>query len=215
MFELKSPLSPAPVSLRCTRGAPVPDGFVDEARSILALPEAVKAQFDRVLLPYLRGEPSEEDQTWLSRLSADHDLEPAQLVGPIRASRFLVMSAIQTAQTRETLSEDIAHLHDDPRAIRELIEILLPVFERAAPELRTSIIERTLAEHGRLVEAAHWRVDKIVNSEHGDGLNVPVAVLTFDYREGDKRDRITLHLLPEQLNQLKNACLSMIPEGEG
>ncbi len=217
MFELKKPVEEAApqLKLHCTRGEPAPEGLVADAQALLTLPEEVKRQFDQVLLPYLGGEPDEDQQAWLHELCEKHGVEPAQLVGPIRGSRFLVTKAAQTAQSHESFSEDLAHLADDPRAIRELIEILVPLFERAAPVLRTEIMERTVAEHGRLVEACHWRVDKIVNSEHGDGINVPVAVLTFDYREGPQSQSITLQLLPEQLNELKMACTRMLPDGDG
>lgn len=212
MFDLKTPVEPAPLTLHCTRGDDAPSGLTDDARELLALPAEVKARFADVVGPYLHGEPDQAQQSTLQRLCEESDIPPERLIGPIRAGRFLVTSAAKASLTTESFSEDIARLHDDPHAIRELIQLLMPVYEKEAPALRAAIVERTVAEHGRLVESAHWRIDNIVNSEHGDGINVPVAVLTFDYREGEKRDRVTLHLLPEQLNQLRSACLQMIPE---
>jgi len=217
MFELKHPPQEEAADgdalrLNCTGGQPAPPDLPQDTLALLALPQAVKDDFFDVLAPYLADEPTTEQQQWLQQLCEENDVEPQLLIAPIKAARFLISAAARTAQTRETFSEDIARLHDDPSAIRELIGILLPCYERTAPAIREEIITRTMAEHGKLAQGIHWRIDKVVNSEHGDGINTPVAVLTFDYREGKNQERITLHLLPGQLAQLKAACLQMMPE---
>lgn len=217
MFELKHPPQDASsddevLRLSCTRGQPAPPGLPQDTLTLLGLPQAVKDSFFDVLAPYLAGEPSEQDQRSLQKVCEDNELDPQRLVTPIKAARFLISEAARTAQSPETFSEDIARLHDDPRSIKELIGILLPCYEKAAPFIRQQIITRTMSEHGKLTENIHWRVDKVINSEHGDGINTAVAVLTFDYREGAKQERITLHLLPNELARLKAACLQMMPE---
>jgi len=219
MFELEHPPTDAPdagevLTLSCTAGAPAPEGLAGDALAILGLPDPVKERFGTILSPYLHGQPDEEQSRALEVLCKDNDLDPQRLVPAIKAARFLVTGAARRALSRESFTEDLARLDDDPRNIRQLIEVLLPCFEQEAPRLRQRFAERTLAEHGKLVEEAHWRVDKIVHSEHADGINLSVAVLSFAYREGERRDRITLHLLPEQLHALKQACLQLLPDDE-
>lgn len=217
MFELKHPPGDSEASadtlrLSCTRGEPAPQGLASDALSILGLPDAVKARFGEIVRPYLHGQPDEEQARALEAICQESDLDPQRLVPAIKAARFLITAAAHTAQSRDGFTEDLARLDDDPRAIRQLVEVLLPTFEAQAPVLRRRSAEQTLADHGKLVEETHWRVDSIVCSDHGDGLNLPVAVVTFVYREGERRERITMQLLPEQLNALKQACLHLLPD---
>jgi hypothetical protein len=131
------------------------------------------------------------------------------LSGPIRGTRFLITACARAGIGEKRFIEDLDRLADDS-ILAELIDVLRPCCERAVPLIRQMIVSQTVAEHGKLVEDSNWRIDNILSSEHGDEINVPVAVLTFRYQEGEKRERITLHLLPEQLAKLKTACDRMI-----
>lgn len=220
MFELKhrpdaseSPAAPGSddsPSLNCMRGMPGPAGLRDDMQALLALPEPIKKQFWMVLAPYLAGDTSEQAQKPIFELCEAHGVDPQALVGPVRGARFLVAQSARAALDEQRFVEDLSRLTESS-TLPALIGVLLPCFERAEPIFRQEIIARTIADHGRLVRDVHWRVDKIIHSEHGDGVNVPVAVMTFRYQEGAKEERITLHMLPEQLTKMRAACLDMLP----
>jgi len=197
-------------SLNCMRGLSGPDGLRDDMHALLALPAPIRQKFWMVLAPYLAGDTSEEAQRPIFDLCEEHGTDPQSLVGPVRGARFLVSQGARAALDEQRFVEDLSQLTDSS-SLQALIEVMLPCFERAAPIFRKEIVARTIADHGRLVRDVNWRVDKIINSEHGDGVNVPVAVLTFRYQEGAREERITLHLLPEQLAKVRTACLDMLP----
>jgi hypothetical protein len=200
---------PGGVALNCMGGAAGPADLRDDIEALMALPDPIKQRLWEVLLPYLHPAPAEADQQRVGALCEEHGLDPQRLVGPVRAVRFLLQQSARAALDRGAFAGDLSALAPEGR-IHELLEILLPCFDRAMPPMRREIVARTLAEHGRLVETTHWRVDKILGSEHGDGIDVPVAVLTFAYRESAGPERVTLHFLPEQLAQLREICDRML-----
>ncbi len=197
--------------LNCVRGLSGPEELRDDMQELLALPDGIRECFWEILQPCLVGDPSDEQQQEIFALCEAHQLDPQRLQNPLRAVRFLVTAAARTALTQEAVVQDVEQLVKDGQ-LRLALAVLLPCFEQALPLLRAQIVARTITEHGKLAEGVHWRVDKIINSEHGDGVNLPVAVLTFSYREGNRQERITLHLLPDQLAKLKAACLEMLPD---
>lgn len=210
MFELKTPAPAELLRLQCLRGAAPPPALAGDVQALVALPEALRQRFWAILEPCLDRDPEGDEQAAIVSLCEAHDVDPAALLEPLRGARFLVHAAARAALTREAFAEDVERLAR-PGEFRHALGALLPCFEQAMPRLRQRIVARTIADHGKLVEDVSWRVDKIINSEHGDGVNVAVAVLSFRYREGERSERITLHLLPEQLQKLKDACLSILP----
>jgi len=210
MFELKNPPEPALLRLKCLRNGEAPKEMAADIRALVALPDTLRQRFWAVLEPCLEGDPSEAAQSRIFALCEELGVEPAALQEPLRGARFLIVNAARTALPPEAFAEDVERVAP-PGKFRHAVGTLLPCYEKALPQLRLAIVARTVADHGKLAEDVSWRVDKIVNSEHGDGVNLPVAVLTFRYREGDRSERITLHLLPEQLQKLKDACGKMLP----
>jgi hypothetical protein len=82
----------------------------------------------------------------------------------------------------------------------------MPGYEAAKVLVRHEIARAALADHGKVVERVDWRVDQVVTSNRGEKLGVPVAVVTLSYREGERRDRITLQLPPQALRELAAMC---------
>jgi hypothetical protein len=210
MFDLKNPPEPEPIRLKALRDGEAPREMAADIRALVALPEALRQRFWAVLEPCLEGDPSEGAQERIFALCRELDVDPAALREPLRGARFLIQHAARAALPPEAFVEDLERLAPNGK-LRHAVGTLLPCYERALPKLRLAIVARSVADHGKLAEDVSWRVDKIVNSEHGDRVNLPVAVLTFRYREGERTERITLHLLPEQLQKLKDACGKMLP----
>ncbi|MBM4358622.1 MAG: hypothetical protein FJ096_11000 [Deltaproteobacteria bacterium] len=208
MFELKNP--PEPVRLLALRNGEAPRDLPGDVRALLALLEALRQRFWAVLESCLDGDPTEAAQARIFALCDELGVDSARLKEPLRGARFLIVNAARAALPPEGFVEDLERLAPDGK-LRHAVGTLLPCYEKALPKLRLAIVARTVADHGKLAEDVSWRVDKIVNSEHGDGVNLPVAVLTSRYREGERSERITLHLLPEQLQKLKDACGKMLP----
>jgi len=210
VFELKHPPPAEPLRLRCLRGAPAPADLAADVRALVALPEALRQRFWAVLEPCLEADPDEAAQRRIFALCEELGVDPVSLQVPLRGARFLLTNAARAALGDDAFVADVEALAPTGE-LRAAVGVLLACYQKARTRLRLSIVARTVADHGKLAEDVSWRVDKIIHSEHGDGVNLPVAVLTFRYREGDRSDRITLHLLPEQLQKLKEACGSILP----
>jgi len=203
--------APDGVPLRCLGGRPGPARLTADVGELLALPLAVKERFWDVILPYLHPAPTDEQAARVEALRGEHGLAAEALVGPIRAARFLIVEGARAGLDDDAFVADLSSLSRTVD-VREIVGILLPCFRRAAPPLRSEIVARTLADHGKLVSDVHWRVDRILGSERGSALDAAVAVLTFDYRDGARDDRVTMQFMPEQLIQLLRACEEMLAD---
>ncbi|MCK6592439.1 MAG: COMM domain-containing protein, partial [Polyangiaceae bacterium] len=60
--------------------------------------------------------------------------------------------------------------------------------------------------HGKLCESIEWRIDTVTSSSRGDKIQLPIVWLTLGYREGERRDRISLQLTPEAVQSLRRVC---------
>ena len=209
MFELKNPVPPEAIRLATLRGGEAPAALPSDVQALVALPEPLRQRFWSILEPCLDADPDEESQRTIFALCEEHGVDPSCVLEPLRGARFLLQAAARSAATREAFVEDLERLVR-PGELRHAVGTLVPCFDKAVPRLRERIVARSIADHGKLVEDVHWRIDKIIQSEHGDGVNVPVVVLTLRYREGERAERVTLHLLPEQLKKLESACASIL-----
>ena len=200
-----------PLRLHCTGDEVAPPELQDDLAALVALPEVIKRDWLSVLVPYLRdGKPTEREQKMLGDLCEGILADPqASLARPIRGSRFIITESARAGSDESCFVDDLCSAGGEAN-LPELIAILKPCYLKAGPLMRRSIAAQSVAEHGKLVQDSNWRIDSILSSEHGDGLNLPVAVLTFRYQEGERHDRITLHLLPDQLAKLKKASDRMI-----
>ena len=103
-------------------------------------------------------------------------------------------------------AEDLARLGDGG----EIRAALLPGYAMAMTALRGDMALGALADHGKVVDGVAWRVEHVTASNRGQGLDVPVVVLTLAYREGERRDRVTLQLLPDALVELQAMCARLL-----
>jgi hypothetical protein len=175
---------------------------------ILELTEPARTDFWRVFEPSLAEpiEPRVEES--LSRFCGQHGLDPEGFGLAVKASRFLFRAAARNNVNRDRFGEDLDALSGSSPAVREL---LLGGFDRAMGQLRREILRGTLADHGKLLTAIDWRLDRMICSDRGEQLGVSVVVLTLHYREGSKEERISLQLLPENLATLRSVCDRLIP----
>jgi len=181
----------------------------EDLRQLLTLPAAAREQFWVALQAYLRPELDEEAQRAITDYCMKHDVEPAEVAPPVKATRHLFRESIRRNSSKEELSTDVHALVDDDDA-RDLLALLLPWFEDFRPLMRKEMIRQTIADHGKVVVDTHWRVEHITSSDRGDGLNATVAVMTFNYLDGPEQRRVTLHFLPDQVGALRDAANEML-----
>lgn len=198
----------ASVPLRCLHGEASPEGMAEDLAALLALPEEAQKEFWQVLGAYLAPDLDEEGQRVIVNYSTRHDVTSPQLSPAVKATRFLFQATARAGLGVDDLREDLEAL--DEEHAPALIALLAPWFEDFAPRLRAMVAHEAIADHGKLVTSTRWRIDKVVNSDRGRGVSAAVAVVTFRYREGDKDDRITLHLLPDDVAALRDAASEML-----
>ena len=85
--------------------------------------------------------------------------------------------------------------------------------DTAFAQLRREMIRQTFADHGKAVEACHWKMERVVASDRAEGIDASVANLTFRYVEGGTRGSVTLLVPPEVLRELRDACDRMLGAG--
>ncbi|MEQ9319713.1 MAG: COMM domain-containing protein [Polyangiaceae bacterium] len=199
-----------PSGLRCLLGAEPPAGLGADLTKLLDLPDKARDAFWVVLRCYLRPQLDDEAQRQIVTYCDEHELTTDDLAPIIKATRFLFQACARNDIEPEVVSADMHALIPDEDEARELVALLLPWLEDLLPMLRRQIAEQSIADHGKVVLESHWRLDSIARSDRGQRIGTPVALVTFRYREGDRTDRITLHLLPEQLDELRQAAAELL-----
>jgi hypothetical protein len=168
---------------------------------VLTLPIAAQQRLWEVLGPSLRDPvpPSVGEQVAL--FCAAHGVREAELAPAIRACRFLLRGAAAEDLSPPRFAEDLAALAGEDGAA--LGEVLLPGYEAARTHVRGELLRRSLADHGKLLEGAEWRLDVASAGSRGKNLRVPVVNLTLSYLEADSVVRLTLQLTPDMLHSLR------------
>lgn len=204
-----SDAEPEPVKLKCLRGRPGPSDLGRDLQRLLDLPAPARESFWEVLRAYLRPRLDDEAQAAIVNFCARHDLGSEQIAPVVKALRFLFQEAARAGVDAVGLCADVHALVGEDEA-RELVALVLPWLEDFMPGLLAEIASQAIADHGKLVVATHWRVDHVARADRGASVGVSVAVVTFSYREGDRLERVTLQLLPDQVRALREAADEML-----
>ncbi len=199
-----------PNALRCLDGGVPPQGLGSDLHRLLDLPDAAQKEFWRVLGAYLEPELDDRAQAAILAYCSKHDVSPDQIAPAVKATRFLLQGAAKCNASAEAFVADLQLLTDDEDAGRDLATLLLPWYEDFLPKMRRAAVDETLLGHGKLVTKSSWRLEHITSSDLVDGVATSVAMLTFTYREGEQVNRITLQLLPDQVDALRRATERML-----
>jgi hypothetical protein len=167
------------------------------------LPPAAKRQLWQALGPSLTEPVPPEVERLLDAFCARHGVSDVDLATALKACRFLLREASRADLDAAAFAADVDALSGGSEEIRT---ILLAGYEAAKSVLRREILRNSILDHGRLLAGVDWRLDRVLASEHGSNIGASVAVLTLRYREGDRQERLTLHVLPETLRELRDAC---------
>jgi hypothetical protein len=196
------------IPLHCLGGRGAPPDLGRDLRLVLRLPERAREHFWDALGPALAEPLPSSVEGLLDRFCRSFGIPDEELLArSIKACRFLVRAAVAADLSPALLGEDIARLLGGPASPEAAIlaPLLLSRYDEARAAVREEIVRKSIADHGLLLEGVQWRVDRVARSSHGK-VGIPVAVLTLQYRQGDRSDRITLQLLPDMVEALRRAC---------
>jgi hypothetical protein len=205
-------------ALRCLRGEHAPGDLAANLRVLAGFSPDARRQVWGVLGPTLGQKRDAGTDDAVVAFAAVHHVQAAELSRALRACRFLLRAAAKTNLSLEDFEADLALLvppgpHPDSEetqasvALRQLLRVGYPA---ALASLQREMVLATLADHGRVLLAADWRIDKVMSSERGEMGGVKVAVLTLEVQEGPQKQRITIHALPEEVRTLRDLCTRLL-----
>lgn len=194
--------TPPSLPLQCLGGRPPPAEMSADLALLPRLPAPARRELYRVLGPCLSEPVPGSVEPALEDFRQAFQLDEGALARALRASRFLLRQAAMLDLPASAFAEDLGKLgHGE-----ELAATLMPGYEAAKAMVRDELTSAVLADHGKVVERVDWRLDQVVSSNRGAQLGGPIAVVTLSFREGERRDRITLQLPAEALRELKAMC---------
>jgi hypothetical protein len=132
-----------------------------------------------------------------------------RLAPSIKACRFLFTNTVKAGADRADFVDDIKALLPEDQATA-ILDRLMPLFDEAHPKMMQTAAFQTIAEHGKVVRAVHWRMDVIKGSDHVMRLDMPVATITLQYQEGPNSGQASYQLMPEQAAELKRALAAIV-----
>ncbi|HVK67384.1 MAG TPA: COMM domain-containing protein [Polyangium sp.] len=197
--------------LFCLGGKPAPEAIVDDLKTLARLPERARARFWDALGPALPEPLPASVEATLDTFARAFEASPDDLARALKASRFLVREACARGLDRKRFEEDVVRIAGGPLSPEAAViaPILLSRYDAVRATLGAASFRDTLTDHGAVLESIEWRLDAVLASSRGDAGAAKIAVLTLGYRDGDQKDRITLHLSPEKLEELRRACERM------
>jgi hypothetical protein len=192
-----------PIILKCLAGGEAPPDLATHLSRLRELPHGALRELS-VAIDATLGETVDKDsERVLDLFCSRHGVAPELLGAVLKACRFILEAA---ARSQAGKAEFIADLDALTGAHALTREVLAPCFERGKARLRQAILRATIEDHHKLVVDVGWQLERIVASDRGERLDVGLAALTFRYRDGGEDKRITLHLLPDALRALTQAC---------
>jgi hypothetical protein len=163
-------------------------------RAFDLLPELVATRLDTLA----------EDQrdAKLARLCRRDELDPTITRPAIVALAALFRDAAAANVDRAALESDLEKLG----LKSPLLDVVLALYEARVGGLREEIVRASIAAHGAVLTGAEWRIDTLGSSSRGRELDVPIALVTFQYQDGRESKRLTLQLLPDAVHGLRELC---------
>ena len=185
-------------ALACLGGARASAEIRADFAALSSLPAAARRQLYRVLGPCLVEPVPASTEADMRAFAGEHDADVPAIVRVVRACRFLLREAAMRDVAMADFADDLQLLGADD----DTCTALLQGYDRAKELVRANVVQAAISDHGKVVERVAWRVDHVTASHQAYALHVPVAVLTLSYREGDKRERVTLQLSADAVLEL-------------
>ena len=200
------------VPLNCLDGEKAPEAIVADLQLLATLPEAARVRFWDALGPALSEPVPDSIDDTLDTFTRAHDVHPNVLGRTLKASRFLVREACARNLDRSRFEEDIVRLCGGILSPESVIiaPILLSRYDAARASLGAGAFRASVSDHGYVLRSLEWRIDSVLTSSRGHTGGARVAVLTLGYGQGDEEKKLTLHVTPDKLEELRNACERML-----
>ncbi len=190
---------PTSAGLRCLGGAAAPAELLSDLGRLVELAPAARAHFWEALGPSLAEPMPPELERKLDVFCAEHRADPKSLARAIKACRSIVRSAAKHGVDAAGFAADLAQLSLDGPTI----ELLVAGFPRAVMSLRREAARRAIGGHGAVLTGVDWRIDRVLDTKEARGLGVDVAVVSLRYRDAEGEKTLTLHALPDMLDELR------------
>ena len=188
---------PSPV--RCLGGAGASSELLVDLGRLSGLPESARAHFWEALAPSLVDPVPPELERCLDVFCAEHRVQPSDLARAIKACRTLVRGAARYGIDMAGFTADLTSMGLDETSL----VLLSAGFSRAVISLRRNAARRAVGGHGAILTSVDWRIDRVLDSKEARGLGVEVAVVSLRYRDAEGEKTLTLHALPDMLEELK------------
>ncbi len=192
--------------LHCLDGAPAPDELGPSIMKVMDLDEKVRGAFPELVRAVLGQASDEQVDETITRICRSNELEVESAGTAIKASRYLVRQAAAFNVNDQQLGQDLTAIG----CADELTAMLVGLYGAVLNELRMEIVQSTIVAHGNVLTGVEWRVDTLGAGNRGRAINVPIAMLTLHFRNGDKSERITLQALPDAINTLREVCENLL-----
>lgn len=188
--------------LACLDGRPADAELVASMTDLAALPARAFDLLPELVATRLDVLPDDQRDAKLARLCRRDELDVSVARPAIVALASLLRAAAASNVERASLEADLEKL-----GIRSpLVEVLLALYEERVGGLRDEIVRATIAAHGPVLTGAEWRIDTLGSSSRGRELDVPIALVTFQYQDGRESKRLTVQMLPEAVHGLRELC---------
>jgi hypothetical protein len=202
---------PAPaVALRCLGGDGAPADLVADALLVASFPKAAQRTFWTLLVPAIVSAPPPEVEGDIEAFARREGLDVDAVSRALRAHRFLLRGAAQHQLDKESYASDLVALAGSELTGRRLFEAIVSGYDLARRALEHEHVSAALTAHGSLLEGVAWRVDEMVLSPDGTLARARVGILTLRYRTGARESRLSLQLLPREIEALERACRAML-----
>lgn len=202
---MSAPAEPeiVPVKLHCLSGHGPPREIVSDFLGFLGLPEGARADIWQVLALFLGEDMPRVSEGAIDRFCAAHQADGAILSRFLKAARFLVRQAAAHDLSTAVFAEDLMAITDGDEATTKRIA---GGYDAVRDALRAELVRLSFADHGKLLERVDWRSDYLTSSSRGERLRTPYVVMTFTYREGEQRGRVSLQMPRDAVAQLRAMC---------
>lgn len=197
-------------SLLCLDGAPADEGLLKRWDLFLSLPHAARDNVWDVLRPILARYPDEDIRSQAVRLAKAHEVATEHLGMALQACQLLVSRASERNLDAAAFGGDLLALSGDHPQGEHARDILLQSYAVARQEVRQHLAHETVLSHGKLATGIDWRVDRVVSSSQCRILDLSLPLLTINYQEGSRKERITLQLSNEVVVQLQSFCNTLL-----
>jgi hypothetical protein len=177
---------------------------------LASLPDAARASLWDVIGPALTEHAASVDGR-IERFARRHGLEPAVVAEVTRAALAVVRRGVQAGLSRDDFAAWLVGQCPEPRAR----EVLVSGYEPAKILLERERLRALLAEQGSVVEAVRWRIDTITGASSAERLRQQVALVSFQVRNGARRERVSMQMMPDALRELQKLCARMLPPAPG